>query len=616
MVSEHVSPGVHVGETSFRPVSVEGVPTSTLGMAGTTEYGPVPHPSNDGKGVGGPVLVTSMTEYERVYGGLANRGVPCRLALAARAFFANGGQRLVVQRVFVPTAVGAGAGPEDDLARVDLPVGANNPGVTWRARWPGAAGSRVRVVTRFRRSDNVQVGTQLVGLLPGAAVETVRLVAGQPPVLADEQAPAHLHVVTQVDGMLRLRDDDGGLNAPVPDHAAFHVTLDVEVHFGDRVDVYRGLELGPDHPRYIKAVLHDTEPPDDNCLVWLDDAEPGAAGPAATSPSAAALLAALVSRGEQGVQLVGGSDGDELSPRALEGQAGGADRSAPPTGLAALGEVDEIAIVAMPDSTYFHDADRASEAVHALLAHCERDRYRFGLVDSPENLHVSDVRAFRSRFDSAFAALYYPWLRISDPTPGPDPGTPPTPIDMPPSGALAGIFARSDSHRGVHKAPANQVVHGIRELARQVTAGEQAILNPEGINALRSFEGRGNLVWGARTISSDPEWKYVNIRRLLIYLEHSIEKSTQWAVFEPNNERLWETIRRQIEDFLTSTWRDGALMGRTPQEGFFVRCDRNTMTQDDLDNGRLVSLIGVAPSQPAEFVIFRIGQWTADHTGH
>jgi hypothetical protein len=141
------------------------------------------------------------------------------------------------------------------------------------------------------------------------------------------------------------------------------------------------------------------------------------------------------------------------------------------------------------------------------------------------------------------------------------------------------------------------------------------MLNPEGVNVLRFFEGRGNMVWGARTTSSDPEWKYVNIRRLLIFLEHSIDKSTQWAVFEPNNERLWEGIRRQIEAFLASVWRSGALMGRKPEEAFFVRCDRTTMTQDDLNNGRLICVIGIAPTRPAEFVIFRIGQWTGQ-TGH
>jgi phage tail sheath protein FI len=156
------------------------------------------------------------------------------------------------------------------------------------------------------------------------------------------------------------------------------------------------------------------------------------------------------------------------------------------------------------------------------------------------------------------------------------------------------------------------VVFGLTKFETAVNFGRQAVLNPEGINALRFFPGRSNRVWGARTMSSDPEWRYVNVRRLFIYLEHSIDKATQWAVFEPNNERLWRNIRQTIEDFLVVTWRTGALMGTRPEEAFFVRCDRSTMAQNDLDNGRLICEIGVAPTYPAEFVIFRIGQWTAD----
>ncbi|WP_353950457.1 phage tail sheath C-terminal domain-containing protein [Knoellia sp. S7-12] len=612
---EYRTPGTYVEETTLRSRSIEGVPTSTLGMVGVTEFGPVPHPSTDGNWVHGPVLVASTAEYERVYGGFSNRAMPCRLALAARAFFTNGGQRLYVQRVFVPTPVSAGTGPEDDIARIDLPVGANDPVARWEARWPGAAGSRVRVVTRFRRSENIQVGTQLRGLQPGAAVETAALVAGQPPVLADVAAPANLQVVTQVEGMLRLRDGVGGLTAPVPGQAAFHVTLDVEVHFGDRVDLYEGLELGAEHPRFITTVLHATEPADQSCLVKLVGAKPAVAGPAPSVPTAATLLAALVSLGEEGVHLAGGSDGGELTPSALQGQGADSDSSSPATGLAALGEVDDIAIVAMPDSTYFRDEESTAEAVDALITHCERARFRFALIDPPENAAFSEVRAFRSRFDSSYGALYHPWLRVSDLTPGADPELAPTPVDVPPSGAMAGIFARSDTERGVHKAPANQVVRGITEFVAPVSAREQEMLNPEGVNALRYFKGRGNLVWGARTISSDPEWKYVNVRRLLIYLEHSIEKSTQWAVFEPNDERLWVTIRSLIEAFLISIWRSGALMGTKPEEAFFVRCDRTTMTQNDLDNGRLLCEIGVAPVRPAEFIIFRIAQFTSDAPG-
>jgi phage tail sheath protein FI len=155
------------------------------------------------------------------------------------------------------------------------------------------------------------------------------------------------------------------------------------------------------------------------------------------------------------------------------------------------------------------------------------------------------------------------------------------------------------------------VVRGLTRFEANINKARQDVLNPEGINALRFFEGRGNRVWGARTISSDPEWKYVNVRRLFIYLEHSIDNGTQWAVFEPNNSRLWASIRQTVEDFLLVLWRDGALLGDKPEDAFFVRCDRTTMTQNDLDNGRLICLIGVAPTKPAEFVIFRIGQYTA-----
>jgi hypothetical protein len=189
---------------------------------------------------------------------------------------------------------------------------------------------------------------------------------------------------------------------------------------------------------------------------------------------------------------------------------------------------------------------------------------------------------------------------------------PPATIDVPPSGAVAGIYARSDSESGVHKAPTNQVVRGIAGLVASVSAVDQQLLNPEGVNALRSFPGRGTLVWGARTLSSDPEWKYVNVRRLVIFLEHSIEKSTQWAVFEPNDERLWARVRGTVEAFLMSLWQSGALLGTKPEEAFFVQCDRSTMSQNDLDNGRLVCMLGIAPIRPAEFVILRITHLTLD----
>jgi phage tail sheath protein FI len=184
-------------------------------------------------------------------------------------------------------------------------------------------------------------------------------------------------------------------------------------------------------------------------------------------------------------------------------------------------------------------------------------------------------------------------------------------INVPPAGFIAGIYAHTDVQRGVHKTPANTPVLGALRFAQEINQFQQELLNPSGINCLRSFPGRGHQVWGGRTLSDDPEWKYVNVRRYFLYLERSIEKSTQWAVFEPNGERLWENVRNTVDGFLFNEWRNGRLLG-SEKTAWFVRCDRSTMTQNDLDNGRLICEVGVAALKPAEFVVFRIGQKTAD----
>ena len=182
------------------------------------------------------------------------------------------------------------------------------------------------------------------------------------------------------------------------------------------------------------------------------------------------------------------------------------------------------------------------------------------------------------------------------------------PILVPPGGHVAGVYARVDQEKGVHKAPANEVVNGALGLEFNITKGEQDVLNPRGVNCIRAFPGRGILIWGARTAASDPAWKYLNVRRLFIFVEKSIELGTQWVVFEPNDEKLWARVKQTINQFLMGVWRSGALMGTTEEEAFFVKCDRTTMTQNDIDNGRLVVLVGIAPVKPAEFVIFRIAQ--------
>jgi hypothetical protein len=208
-------------------------------------------------------------------------------------------------------------------------------------------------------------------------------------------------------------------------------------------------------------------------------------------------------------------------------------------------------------------------------------------------------------YDSKYATLYYPWIEVMDPITN-------RPIEVPPSGHVAGVWARTDSTRGVHKAPANEVVLGANGLAFQVTHDEQGGLNQKGINCIRAFPGRGIRIWGARTLSSDPEWRYLSVRRLFNYISESIVEGTQWAVFEPNDDRLWMRLRISTANFLTRVWRDGALFGATPEQAFFVKCDAETNPPDVIEAGQVVIEVGIAPVKPAEFVIFRISQKTLE----
>jgi len=242
----------------------------------------------------------------------------------------------------------------------------------------------------------------------------------------------------------------------------------------------------------------------------------------------------------------------------------------------------------------------------AMIAHCELMGDRMAILDPPPGLKPQQVKEWRvdtAGYDSKYAALYYPWPKVFDPSTG-------TNIHVPPSGHMAGIWARNDDTRGVHKAPANEVIRGAVALETQLTKAEHDLLNPIGVNCLRAFPGRGLRVWGARTLSSDPAWRYLNVRRLFNYLEESILNGTQWVVFEPNDDALWARIRRTIGSFLVMEWRKGALFGLTPDEAFYVKCDRDTNPSESIDAGQVICEIGVAPVKPAEFVIFRLAQFS------
>jgi hypothetical protein len=291
-------------------------------------------------------------------------------------------------------------------------------------------------------------------------------------------------------------------------------------------------------------------------------------------------------------------------------------RIAPPGGgsapdvqpvLDAFEAVDEIALVAAPGLS--GQGAAAGDVRGAIAAHCEvRTGDRFGIFDSPRDLPNDDLAELAA--DGAampdstnYAAYYFPWIEVPDPALG-------RRVFVPPSGHIAGVYARVDTRRGVHKAPANEVVMGARGLRYPVSKAQQEGLNPQGVNVIRDLNNNIR-VWGARTIGGDAngEWKYVPIRRLFLFLRESIDEGTQWTVFEPNTPALWAKITRNVSAFLTSVWRDGALFGDTPDQAFYVRCNADTNPPDVRDAGRVVTEVGVAVIKPAEFVIFRISQW-------
>jgi hypothetical protein len=285
------------------------------------------------------------------------------------------------------------------------------------------------------------------------------------------------------------------------------------------------------------------------------------------------------------------------------------------TGFAGLESVDEVTMLCVPDLAAalqqdMIDMEQYKAVQLAMIAHCELMADRVAILDPPPGMNAQTVKEWRvdeAGYDSKYATLYWPWVKIMDPLSG-------APTFMPPSGSIAGIWARNDDTRGVHKAPANEVCRGVISLETNITKGEHDQLNPVAVNCIRSFPGQGIRVWGARTLSSDPEWRYLNVRRLFNYVEESILSGTNWVVFEPNDFKLWDSVKRTVEAFLRTVYRSGALFGQTSQEAFFVKCDAENNPPENRDLGILTVEIGIAPVKPAEFVVFRISQF-ADGSG-
>ncbi|MBK8902432.1 MAG: phage tail sheath family protein [Anaerolineaceae bacterium] len=274
------------------------------------------------------------------------------------------------------------------------------------------------------------------------------------------------------------------------------------------------------------------------------------------------------------------------------------DATAVTPALAQFEAIDEIALVAVPGTQ-----DTAVQT--AVIDHCAQMEDRFAILDGQQNAASTTVAAIKGSVgNSNYAAMYYPWIQVLDPVTGQT-------IDAPPSGHIAGLYARVDATRGVFKAPANELIRGAIGVSKRLSKADQDGLNPEGINAIRVFNGSVT-VWGGRTLGGDAnnEWKYISSRRFMNFLRESIDQGTQWVVLEPNTPDLWARIRRNVGAFLDLQWRAGALFGNTPAEAFYVRCDETTNPPNVREQGMVVTEIGIAIVQPAEFVIFRVSQWT------
>ncbi len=573
-MAEYLSPGVYVEEFESGGKPMEGVGTSTAGFIGLAEKGPI-------EGV--PQLVTNFSEFKRTYGGYLSEnefGEYRFLAYAVENFFINGGSRCFVSRVAPSDAkVSVGYAPSKDAPLVNF--SAKNPGI-WGDSITVTITPASKAKTQIR--EIIKAGDETKYLVKNGAGFN----PGDVVVFTDDSGTVYNRVVKNQDNIITFAaefSEDVADNNLVPVKTISTCEFTLEAKHGDSVELYENVSFNISAANFISKKVAKSD------LIVAEYV-------AAEDEEIVAPFLAIV--GEEAkvavINFADGSNGSVSSVTAAEfiGVDNGAGKR---TGIQSFVDNDVVSIMAVPGVT-------DPNVQLTLVAHCENLASRFAVLDLPRDAKkVNDIITHRNIFDSNYAALYHPWLEVFDPL---DKKT----IAVPPTGSVIGIYARSDNTRGVHKAPANEVVKACTGLDCQFNKGEQDILNPKGVNLIRSFPGQGIRVWGARTASSDGSWKYINVRRLFIFIEESIKANTNWAVFEPNDEVLWVRVQRTISVFLNTLWRNGSLAGSSPEEAFFVNIGRTTMTQDDIDNGRLICIIGVAPVKPAEFVIFRITQKT------
>jgi phage tail sheath protein FI len=498
-------------------------------------------------------LITNLTQFTDTFGGFLPKA---HLAYAVQHFFTEGGTRCFVVRAFKPSAAPSGGDPTPDLARVNMMGGS-----------PPANVMQVRAASVGAWGNSISVRAGKPGFDPNETNPATTKKFKLEVFYKSDPAPVEVF-----DG-LSMAEFDGATGLPNPNHVEMRIN---------------GVS------KYITVVDASTNPAQIDPPTFLNN-------------STALTL------GTDGLPA-GSAQSTNMLPADLIGSVSSA--STPASGLHAFDTIEEINIVAIPElvNPAFAQAD-ARSATLAGFGYCELRKDCFFVADTPQGMSPLGALGYKrgvapdgtnlgSAFNSKYGALYYPWIYATDPLTGKR-------KLLPPSGAVAGSYSASDVRVGVHKAPAgidDGYLNSAVDVERVLTKGEHDVLNPEGVNAIRKFADAGVVIWGARTVSADSEWKYINVRRLFIFLESSLLKGTQGVVFEPNDRSLWKRIERDVGAFLRVQWREGKLVGDKPEKAFFVKCDEETNPPESVDLGRVITLIGVAPSKPAEFVIFRIRQ--------
>jgi Bacteriophage tail sheath protein len=552
MPTVYQTPGVYINEVASGAKPIEGVATSVAAFVGLAPGGPVNVPKK----------VTSWIEFARTFSDEtppgANGATPpttngpymegAYLAHAVNGFFANGGSICYVVRI--------GSNLHGGVPQKELPSTTSEP--------PGLPAYTVLRLQQDSDTDPVKRQLKPVADWEPVTVKFESETAGGSAKKADGPQPPETFKATVTLG-------DG----KPPEGAAADENPNLEE--------YTGLSAKPG-ARYFASVINAT-----SRLVQVAD-------PDANYPFSARIF----DLSGEALSLVPPEAPASPTYDTLEGDA------ATGTGLYGLEGIDEITMVCVPDlMALTDDLDAISAVQQKVEEYCVKGK-RMAIHDSPPALDKQEIAVWRASINigSAFSTLYWPWVRVTDPV---SKGV----IEVPPCGHVAGVWAGTDNRRGVQKAPANEVVTGVVGLATQISNPDQESLNTAGINVIRQFPGRGIRIWGARTLATktDPDWRYINVRRLFNYVSASILEGTSWAVFEPNDEVLWAQLRVSVGNFLTGVWRGGALFGASPGEAFFVKCDRDTNPQDAIDAGQVNIQVGIAPVKPAEFVIFQISQY-------